>query len=229
MSKISIVVAEDEADIRDLIHFNLFKENFEVSLAEDGEAALKLILEKKPDIALLDIMMPKKDGISLCQEIRASKEVDNMGLIMLTAKGTEEDIVRGLEVGADDYITKPFSPKVLLARIQAVIRRKGPNTNKNNKLLNAFGLKIEIDRRKAYNNEIEMDLTYTEFQLLVLLISNPGLVYTRAQIVDTIRGENHAITDRSVDVQVVGLRKKLGEKGEFIETVRGVGYRFKDY
>lgn len=226
--KVKIVVAEDEDDIRDLIHFNLFKEDFDVKLACDGVEALDLIKKEKPDLALLDIMMPNKDGLSVTEDIRADQQLDSMGIIMLTAKGTEEDIVKGLELGADDYITKPFKPKELVARIKALLRRKKTAPQASSDKITFHQIELYPTKRKVFSNGNELDLTYTEFQLLLLLGKNPGWVYTRSQIVDEIRGENHAITDRSVDVQVVGLRKKLGSLGELIETVRGVGYRLKE-
>ena len=226
--KIKIVVAEDESDIRDLIHFNLFKENFDVKLATNGLEAIKLIKAEVPDIALLDIMMPEKDGLSVTKDIKTDSNLSSIGIILLTAKGTEEDVVRGLELGADDYITKPFRPKILIARINALLRRKNDKIKKPTESIIFHQIEIFPIKRKVLAQNVELDLTYTEFQLLQLLGKNPGWVYTRSQIVDEIRGENHAITDRSVDVQVVGLRKKLGELGNIIETVRGVGYRLSE-
>lgn len=228
MNKTRILVAEDEKDILDLIHFNLFKENFEVDLASDGQQALDRVEQSVPDLAVLDIMMPGLDGITLCEKLRSSEKYANLGIILLTAKGTEEDIVRGLEAGADDYITKPFSPKVLVARVNALLRRKDKKHTQATAQIKVHNMSIDVERRQFLLDSNEIELTYTEFQLLILLSSNPGVVYTRSQIVDTIRGENHAITDRSVDVQVVGLRKKLGESGQLIQTVRGVGYRLKE-
>lgn len=227
MNRAKIVVAEDESDIRELIHFNLFKENYDVQVASNGDEALRLIRDFKPDIALLDIMMPGTDGINVCRRVRADDRMQSTGIIMLTAKGTEEDIVRGLESGADDYITKPFSPKILSARVKSVLRRQANSATATKEHYSVHGIEIYPEMRRALCDGQEIELTYTEFTLLQLLISRPGVVYTRSQIVDSVRGENHAITDRSVDVQVVGLRKKLGEKGTLIETVRGVGYRFK--
>ncbi|MCB0422967.1 MAG: response regulator [Bdellovibrionales bacterium] len=227
MDKVKIVVAEDELDIRELIHFNLFKENYEVKLAGNGNEALQLIRETKPDLALLDIMMPGKDGVEVCRQVRSDDLLGKTRIIMLTAKGTEADIVRGLESGADDYITKPFSPKILSARVKAVLRRQDGDKEQEKDQLSGHGIELYPAMRRALCEGQEVDLTYTEFTLLQLLMSRPGVVYTRSQIVDRVRGENHAITDRSVDVQVVGLRRKLGEKGSLVETVRGVGYRFK--
>lgn len=237
MSNFKVLIAEDEDDIRNLIQFNLSKEGYQLLLAKDGEETIQIAKSEKPDLALLDIMMPKMDGIAVVNEMKKSDDLSNCGIIMLTAKGTEEDIVRGLESGADDYITKPFSPKILAARIKAVLRRKQnqqdennrekQNTSKQNEV-EIHQIRLNKNQRKAWVDDKEIELTYTEFQLLLLLTENPGWVFTRSQIVDNIRGENHAITDRSVDVQVVGLRKKLMEKGKLIETVRGVGYRLKE-
>jgi two-component system phosphate regulon response regulator PhoB len=147
---------------------------------------------------------------------------------MLTAKGEEEDIIKGLEVGADDYMTKPFSPKILLARIKAVLRRSKVSPLNHKNIFRLHDLKIDLSKRQTFIKDKEINLTFTEFQVLHLLAQKSGWVFTRGQIVDSIRGENHAITNRSVDVQIVNLRKKMGESGSLIETVRGVGYRFKE-
>ncbi len=228
MNKIKILVAEDDKDIRDLIHFNLFKAGFEVFLADNGAQAVSLAKDKVPDVIILDIMMPKLDGISACKVIRNTTELEGVGIIMLTAKGTDTDIVSGLDAGADDYITKPFSSQVLLARVHAIARRKKySNLNTDKDDYSFCGIKINAEFRTTFIDNKELELTFTEFELLRLLILSPGRVFSRSEIVDIIKGNNHAITDRSVDVQVVGLRKKMGEKGKLIETVWGVGYRFK--
>jgi two-component system alkaline phosphatase synthesis response regulator PhoP len=227
-SKIKILIAEDEEDIRELIHFNLFKEKFSVETASNGAEALAKAKEMKPDLMLLDIMMPEMDGLEVCRLVREDRNFDNTGIVILTAKGDEEDIVRGLELGADDYIVKPFSPKVVIARVNAVLRRRVKDRPSQEPIFEIYGIKINGPKRKVSIDEQEVSLTFTEFQILSLLSMKAGWVFTRSQIVDTIRGDNHAVTDRSVDVQIVGLRKKLGDKGDLIETVRGVGYRFKE-
>lgn len=227
MNTSRILVVEDEEDIRELIHFNLFKEKFDVVTARDGEEALEAYKKENPDLVLLDLMLPKLDGISVCKQLRENKDSHNIPIIMLTAKGGEEDVIKGLESGADDYITKPFSPKILIARVKAALRRN-ETQSEDDQSINAFGITIDPTKRKTMINGEELVLTYTEFQILYLMAQKPGQVFTRSQIVDSVRGTNHAITDRSVDVQIVGLRKKLKDLGNLIETVRGVGYRFKE-
>ncbi len=227
-SKIKILIAEDEEDIRELIHFNLFKEKFSVETASNGAEALEKAKQIRPDLMLLDIMMPEMDGLEVCRLIRADRNFDNTGIVILTAKGDEEDIVKGLELGADDYIVKPFSPKVVIARVNAVLRRRVKDQPSIEPIFEIYGIKIDGPKRKVFIDDKEISLTFTEFQILSLLSMKAGWVFTRSQIVDTVRGDNHAVTDRSVDVQIVGLRKKLEDKGDLIETVRGVGYRFKE-
>ncbi len=227
-SKIKILIAEDEEDIRELIHFNLFKEKFKVETAANGAEALAKAKEIKPHLILLDIMMPEMDGLEVCRLVREDASFNDTGIVMLTAKGDEEDIVKGLELGADDYIVKPFSPKIVIARVNAVLRRRIKEEPDGEPVFEIFGIKIDTPRRKVFIDDKEITLTFTEFQILALLSMKAGWVFTRSQIVDTVRGDNHAVTDRSVDVQIVGLRKKLGDKGDLIETVRGVGYRFKE-
>ena len=228
METIKVLLVEDEEDIREMVHFNLFKERYQVLLASDGQTAVDVATKELPELIVLDVMLPKMDGFEVCERLKNDPQTKKIPIIMLTAKGEEEDVIKGLEVGADDYITKPFSPKVLLARIKAVLRRsknivKGP---KNVFTLN--DIKIDLSKRQTFIRDTELKLTYTEFQILHLLAQKSGWVFTRGQIVDSIRGENHAITDRSVDVQIVNLRKKMGDQGHLIETVRGVGYRFKE-
>ena len=222
-----VLVVEDEADIRDLIHFNLFKEKFSVQLCEDGISALKVFKKFSPDLVLLDLMLPGKSGLEICKEIKRINE--NCLVIMVTARGEEEDIVKGFEMGADDYISKPFSPKVLIARVKAVLRRpENIFSRADSDILLFRNFRVDTGRRKFFIQDEEIELTFSEFQIVEIFMRTPGKVFTRSKMVDLVRGDNHAISDRSVDVQIVGLRKKLGEFGDQVETVRGVGYRLKD-
>ncbi len=222
-----VLVVEDEADIRDLIHFNLFKEKFSVQLCEDGISALKVFKKFSPDLVLLDLMLPGKSGLEICKEIKSIDE--NCLVIMVTARGEEEDIVKGFEMGADDYISKPFSPKVLIARVKAVLRRpENIFSRADSDILLFRNFRVDTGRRKFFIQDEEIELTFSEFQIVEIFMRTPGKVFTRSKMVDLVRGDNHAISDRSVDVQIVGLRKKLGEFGDQVETVRGVGYRLKD-
>ena len=226
MSSTNILVVEDEEDIRDLIHFNLFKNKYNVILAEDGEKAIIQLKSEKIHMALLDIMLPKVSGLEICKFIK--KNYPECLVILVSARGEENDVIKGFELGADDYISKPFSPKILMARVNAALRRASGPKNLCEDLIESDGFKLDFGRRKAFCDDIEIQLTFSEFSILELFIRNRGKVFTRGQIVDQIRGDNHAISDRSVDVQIVGLRKKLGDNGKWIETVRGVGYRFKE-
>lgn len=228
MPKTNILVVEDEGDIRELIRYNLAKEGFEVSLAETGERALTQLKNGRPDLILLDLMLPEVSGMEVCRRIRQSDEQRDIPIVMVTARGEEVDIIAGLESGADDYITKPFSPKVLLARIRAVLRRQARDEAADDTELVRGTLRIHAGRHEVFVGSERVDLTKTEFRVLSYLARRPGWVFTRSQIVDAVHGEGYPVTDRSVDVQIVSLRKKLGEAGNLIETVRGVGYRFKE-
>jgi two-component system alkaline phosphatase synthesis response regulator PhoP len=231
-TKNSIVVIEDEPAINDLIHFNLLKEGYQVFAARDGLEGLQLVKEKKPDLVILDIMMPKMNGHEVCSAIRADAELKAIPIIFLTAKSQDEDIVSGLNQGGDDYITKPFAPSVLMARTQAVLRRSKQADSMeldSGGVIKTAQLSMDLGKRKVTSMQGEVfDLTFSEYEILLLLVKRPGWVFSRSQIVDSIRGSNHAITDRSVDVQIVGLRKKLGVLGNLIETVRGVGYKYTE-
>ncbi len=228
MNNKKILVVEDENDVRKLIHFNLFSENYNVILSADGESAINLANKENPDLILLDLMLPKINGIEVCKLIKKNNRTKDIPIIILTALGEEENIVDGLEAGADDYITKPYGPKILIARIKALLRRADKQmTNKNN-TLKKHDISLNLEKRVCTFKENQLHLTYSEFQILNIFMRTPGRVFTRSQIVDFLRGDNHAVTDRSVDVLVVGLRKKLGINGEIIETVRGVGYRLKE-
>ena len=223
-----ILIIEDDSDIRAIITFNLKKEGFNSIEADDGEIGLEKARQMVPDLILLDIMLPGIQGIDVCRNIKSDRNTKNIPIILVSALGQEDNIVNGLEAGADDYITKPFSNKILLARVKSVLRRKVDKIDGNNKNnLHISGLSINQGRREVkVDGKIVKNLTFTEFQILFLLCSHPGWVFTRYQIIEKIRGDNYPVTDRSVDFQIVGLRKKIGTAGKLIKTVRSVGYRF---
>jgi len=222
-----ILIIEDDKDIRDLISFNLSKNGYKTILSRDGEKGIEKAKNEKPDLVLLDLMLPGIHGLDVCKILKTDSSLNKLSIIMLTALGQEEDIIKGLEAGADDYITKPFSFKILFARIKSVLRRKKTKESSNKDPVNLYGVKIDPQTRQVIINDNELKLTFTEFQILYLLASHPGWVFTRYQIIDKIRSDNNSVTDRSVDFQIVGLRKKMNNLGKLIETIRGVGYRFK--
>lgn len=223
-----ILVVEDDEDILELIRYNLSREGYQVSVAESGEAGLKSLQKTIPDLLVLDLMLPEIDGLEVCKKIRANESMAQLPILMLTAKGEEADIVAGLELGADDYVTKPFSPRILLARIRAVLRRRTEPNQPASDSISIHNIVIHPGRHEVLVDGAKVDLTHTEFQVLHFLARRPGWVFTRYQIVDAVHGSDYAVTERSVDVQIVGLRKKLGEAGKLINTVRGVGYRFQE-
>lgn len=223
----TILVVDDEEDILELVRYNLKSAGYFSTCASTGEEALEIVASRPVDLIVLDLMLPGIDGLSVARILKEKPETRTLPIIMLTAKGEEADIVAGLNLGADDYITKPFSPKILLARIRAVIRRQATAPEESSRI--RFGeLGIDVNRRQADIRGIPVDLTHTEFEVLTFLVRRPGWVFTRSRIVDAVHGENYPVTDRSVDVQIAGLRKKLGNLGHYIETVRGVGYRFRE-
>ena len=223
----NILVVEDDLDIRELISFNLANEGHQVFEANDGEVGIDKARNNNPDLILLDLMLPGIQGLDVCRIIKSDQETKEIPIIMVTALGQEEDIVKGLETGADDYITKPFSIKVLIARVNAVLKRSIEVGEYKTKDILINGINIKTRSREVWVNKNPInDLTFSEFQILYLLAGHPGWVFTRYQIIDKIRGDNYPVTDRSVDFQIVGLRKKLGDAGKLIKTVRGVGYRF---
>lgn len=229
MEKIKILVVEDEAPIQELLQFNLERKKYRVKVADSGEEGLTLAAEFLPDLILLDIMLPGADGLEVCKRLKANEKTESIPIIMLTALCEEADIVTGLELGADDYVTKPFSPRVLLARVKAALRRNtSTKPSPNSDLINIHSISIDVCRHKVEVDGQDLSLTFTEFKVLQLLTQQPGRVFTRYQIVDAVHGDDYPVTDRSVDVQIVGLRKKLGDAGKYIETVRGIGYRFKE-
>lgn len=223
-----ILVVDDEEDILELVGYNLAKAGYRVTKIMSGEEALKSARAKPPDLVLLDLMLPGVDGFEVCNTLKRDPRTANVPVVMLTARGEEPDIVAGLELGADDYITKPFSPRVMLARIRAVLRRRTKAPAEETAVIRLKDLVIHPGRHEVSARGKRTDLTSTEFRILHLLARRPGWVYTRQQIIDAARGDEYPVTDRSVDVHIVGLRKKLGPLGDRIETVRGVGYRYRE-
>jgi two-component system, OmpR family, alkaline phosphatase synthesis response regulator PhoP len=228
MARARILVVEDEEDILELVRFNLAKEGFQVDGLASGEEALRTVRAHPPDLLLLDLMLPGMDGLELCRLLRAEAATRSLPIVMLTAKGEEADVVTGLELGADDYITKPFSPRVLTARIKAVLRRGERAAPAEDATLRVHDIEIHPGRREVTVAGKPVSFTFTEFNILHFLARRPGWVFTRNQIMDAARGEDYHVTERSVDVQIVGLRKKLGAAGKHLETVRGVGYRLAE-
>jgi two-component system alkaline phosphatase synthesis response regulator PhoP len=227
MPKERILIVDDEEDILELLSVNLRHEGYDTLRAENGEEAVSMASAEKPDLIILDLMLPGVDGLTVCKMIKGSSLTKHIPIIMLTARGQEADIVKGLEHGADDYVTKPFSPKVLAARVKTVLRRKG-QAEDGKAVTKIHDLSIDAEKHMVFVKNHAVELTHTEFGILQTLARRPGRVFSRYQIVDAIHGTEHVVSDRAVDVQIVSLRKKLGKAGDYIETVRGVGYRFKE-
>ena len=228
MKNTSVVVIEDEEDILELISYNLRREGFDVKGATSGEDGLALVASSRPNIVLLDLMLPGVSGLKVCKRLKANPELQSIPVLMVSAKGDESDIIAGLEMGADDYVTKPFSPRILVARVHAVLRRSHGSKADSKDQIGVHELVIEPSRFQATLADQPLILTKDEFYLLCFLARHPGWVFTRYQIVNGIKGENYVVTERTIDVRIAGLRKKLGKFSDYIETVRGVGYRFKE-
>ncbi len=226
MAKEKILVVDDEEDLLELVNYNLSNYGYNVVCVMTGEDALSAIRSNQPDLILLDLMLPGIDGLDVCRIVKNDSQTSHISIIMVTAKGEEADIVTGLELGADDYITKPFSPRILLARIKSVLRRR--HETDNTKVYSKHDILMNVDTHEVRVKNNPVKLTATEFNILLMFLKRPGWVFTRNQIIDTIKGEDYPVTDRSIDVQIVGLRKKLDSAGKCIETVRGVGYKVKD-
>jgi len=225
----SVLIVEDETDIRELLEHHLRKEGYDVLSCSNGEDALAEVQRKFPDLVLLDLMLPGINGLDVCRRIKALPG-SAFPVIMVTARGSEQDIVHGLEMGADDYIVKPFSLPILVARVRRTLARERRNASPvvATPSLEVQGIQIDDRRHEVSVDGLRVDLTSSEFSLLRFLLGHPGWVYTRSQIVKAVHGDNYPVTDRSVDVMVLSLRRKLGSKGKAIETVRGVGYRFAE-
>jgi len=231
VAKEKILVIDDEKDILDLVEYNLKQNNYKVSCISTGEEALESARSFKPDLILLDLLLPGMDGFEVCKDLKGQPDTKDIPIIMLTAKGEDIDVVTGLELGADDYMTKPFSPRVLVARVRTILRKKNKPTETEktgDKIIHVQDIHIDTRKHVVHVHDKPIELTYSEFRLLQILAERPGWVFTRYQIVDALRGDDYPVTERSVDVQVVGLRKKLGSSGKYIQTVRGVGYKFKE-
>lgn len=231
MDKPAILVVEDDTDIQQLVSYNLIRAGFNVTCADTGEEALQLLGRERFDAMVLDLMLPGSDGIEVCRAVREQQATRALPVIMLTAKGEEDDIVTGLGCGADDYVTKPFSPRVLIARIEAALRR-APETavvpDDGDIMITRHGMEIHPGRHEVRVDGENVHLTASEFTILALLAGRPGWVFSRQQIIDQVRGYDYSITPRAVDVQIFGLRRKLGPAGACIETVRGIGYRLRE-
>lgn len=222
-----ILIVEDEADIQELLRFNLMKAGFELSCVDSGEEAIPEMRNYQPDLVLLDLMLPGISGLEVCRLVRNDPHLSQTPIIIVSARGEEHDIVTGLDMGAEDYIVKPFSLKILQARVRRLLNRHAPS-KENDRMLTHLGLEMDLNRHEVRSEGKKLDLTSSEFSLLKVLMERPGWVFTRNQIVRAVHGDDYPVTNRSVDVMVLGLRRKLGEAGSFIETVRGVGYRFAE-
>ncbi len=233
MQRARILIVEDDTDIQQLVSFYLIKSGFSALCADTGEQALEIIREEEVDCVLLDLMLPGIDGMEVCRTIRAMEgRTAKIPVIMLTARGEDEDIITGLEAGADDYVSKPFSPKVLISRIKAVLRRLETSPLHDNArvagssdVLEYGSIVMDLAAHRVTHKGRELSLTFTEFSILALLMERPGTVYSRDQIIEAVRGYGYSVTSRAVDVQIHGIRRKLGEDSKLIETVRGLGYR----
>lgn len=228
MARESILIVEDVEEIQELVRYNLVKEGYRVACAADGEEGLRIAASQLPDLVVLDLMLPGIDGLEVCKALKKDSSTQNIHVIILTAKGEEADIVSGLELGADDYITKPFSPRVLVARIRAVLRRTTAESDEEASTIRIHNMVLHLGRHEVLIDGNPVPLTSTEFRVLHVLARRPGWVLTRGQITDAVHGADYPVTDRSIDVQIVALRRKLHDAGKYIETVRGVGYRFKE-
>ena len=231
MARPSVLIVEDEREIADLIQFNLVRAGFDAVTVNRGKDAIEAIRKSPPDVVVLDLMLPDQDGLEICRRIRASTEGSRIAIVMVTARGDEADIVTGIELGADDYIPKPFSPRVLVARVKAVLRRAGDTRSAGGakRIQIADGrLSIDPERHVTQIDGRTVELTLTEFGMLHFLAQKPGFVRTRDQIIAAVHGRNVVLSSRTVDVHMTALRRKLGDLGALIETVRGVGYRLAE-
>ncbi len=228
MSHEKILVVDDELDLVKLVQYNLEKDGYQAMSAANGEDALVVARKERPELVLLDLMLPGMDGLEVCKKLKADPDTAGIAIIMVTAKGEEADITAGLKLGADDYVTKPFSPKELVARVQAVLRRTRAFSSPK-EYIEIDGLTIDVSKHEVAVKGETVPLTLTEFRLLHRLASRPGRVFARDQLIDAVSGQDTAVTDRTIDVHIASLRKKLKPFASSIVTIRGIGYKFKDY
>jgi two-component system phosphate regulon response regulator PhoB len=232
MARARVLVIEDEADIRELLAFSLGKEGMSVTASPDAESGLAAMAAQAPDCLVLDVMLPGIDGLEALRRVKADPALKAVPVILATARGEEADVVAGLELGADDYVVKPYSPKVLAARIRATMRRAASREPVGAAApaspIEHGGIRLDGSRHEVLAGGRRVELSATEFAVLELLLRSPGRVFTRSQIIDAVKGPDYPVTDRAVDVQVLSIRRKLGDQAEALETIRGVGYRARD-
>ena len=228
MARVRILVVDDEPDILELIRYNLTRNNYDMTGVASGEEAFASVRTSPPDLVVLDLMLPGIDGLEVCRRLKNDARTAAIPVVILSAKGEEPDVVTGLELGADDYLTKPFSPRVLLARIKAVLRRQQSEPDATDAVITHHALQIHPGRHEVLVAGALVQLTLTEFRILYLLARRPGWVFTRNQILEAVQGDDASVTTRAVDVHIVALRRKLGTSGDLIETIRGVGYRLQE-
>lgn len=228
MTRLRILVVDDEPDILELIRYNLTRNNYGMTGVASGEEAFTSVRAAPPDLVVLDLMLPGVDGLAVCRRLKNDARTAGIPVIILSAKGEEADVVTGLELGADDYLTKPFSPRVLLARIKAVLRRQQNEPEAGDAVISHHDLRIHPGRHEVQVAGAAVQLTLMEFRILYLLARRPGWVFTRNQILEAAQGDDSSVTTRAVDVHIVALRRKLGPSGDLIETIRGVGYRLQE-
>jgi two-component system phosphate regulon response regulator PhoB len=227
MTRPRILIIEDERALTEVLTYNLQREGYDTVVAHDGQEGLRKAQTLLPDLVLLDLMLPVLNGLEVCRELRAGERTRTIPILMLTAKAEETDQVVGFSLGADDYVTKPFSVKVLVQRIKALQRRREGESGATD-VIEHGGVRIDRLRHRAYVGGRELDLTPTEFRLLECMLRQPGRAFTRSQLMDAAIGEGAVVLERTIDVHVKTLRRKLGEAADLIETVRGVGYRFRE-
>lgn len=228
MTRKKIVVIEDEPDIVEVISYNLKNEGYRVLSVDRGDEGINLIRDQSPSLVILDLMLPGMDGLSVCQQLKSDPIVRDIPIIITSAKSEESDIVIGLELGADDYLTKPFSPRELLARVKAVLRRGPVKANESGERIVLQNLIIDVARHEVRVNHMAVDLTATEFKILHQMATQPGRVFTREQLLNRVVGMGVVVIERNIDVHIRSVRKKLGDAAQLIQTIRGVGYRVID-
>ena len=228
MSRPQLLIVEDDRSLSDVLQYNFTQSGFEVFQAFDGQDGINQARLRLPEVIVLDVMIPVIDGVEVCRKLRSGEETKNLLIIMVTAKSEETDQLIGFSVGADDYVVKPFSVKVLLERVKALVRRRASKGDLDEEIISLHGITIDRIKHKVSGETGSIDLTPSEFRLLETMIRQPGRAFDRSELIDSALGEDTLVLERTIDVHIRGLRKKLGTVGDAIETVRGVGYRFKD-